>query len=336
MSKLITPIRTLTVVLFCTLLLSCETDDILPVIALSSSSESLSEADGSVTITATLNGTFSEDLNFNLNFSGSASVSEDYSASNNSITIPKGQLSGDITLNSIQDTMLEEPESIIVSLDASQILSEFSTSEIQINLQDDDVDTDGDGVFDNEDECPNVPGDALNNGCPFLGFLINEVLYDPPLGSSGDANNDGTRDPNEDEFIEFFNSGPELDMSGWTVSDASQLRHVFPTGTVVPVNGVLVLFGGGTPNGNFGGAIVQTASEGENINMNNAGDFVTIADADGNVVLTFDVEPLSNNPDESYTRFPDLTGEFVQHDQDIPEANGALYSPGTKIDGSSF
>jgi len=336
MSKLITPIRTLTVILFCTLILSCETDDILPVVELSSSSENLSEDNDSVTITATLNGTFSEDLNFNLNFSGSASLSEDFSTSNTNITIPKGQLSGNVTLNSIQDMTLEEPESIIVNLDASQVLSDFSTSEIQVNLLDDDVDTDMDGVFDNVDECPDTPGDLENNGCPFLGFLINEVLYDPPSGSSGDANNDGTRDPNEDEFIEFFNSGPELDMSGWTVSDASQLRHVFPAGTIVPVNGVLVLFGGGTPNGNFGGAIVQTASEGENINMNNSGDFVTLADADGNVVLTFDVEPLSNNPNESYTRFPDLTGEFVQHDQDIPEANGALYSPGTKIDGSSF
>jgi len=325
----------ISVVLICLFQFACTTDDILPVVALSSSSESLSEADGNVTITATLNGAFSEDLNFNLNFSGSANLSEDYSTSGNSITIPKGELSGDITLNSIQDTTLEEPESIIVSLDASQVLSEFSASEIQINLQDDDVDTDGDGVFDNEDECPNTPGDPLNSGCPFLGFLINEVLYDPPPGSSGDANNDGSRDPNEDEFIEFFNSGPELDMSGWTVSDASEVRHIFPQGTVVPVNGVLVLFGGGTPAGDFGGAIVQTGSESV-INMNNSGDFVTVADANGNVVLTFDVEPLSNNPNESYTRFPDLTGDFVQHDQDIPEANGALYSPGTKIDGNSF
>ncbi len=336
MSNLMTPFRTLIGILCCIFVLSCETDDILPVVELSSSNESLSEADGSVTITATLNGTFSQDLNFNLSFSGSADLSEDYDTSSSVITIPKGQLLGDIVLNSIQDTKLEEPESILLSLDASQVLSEFSTSEIQINLQDDDVDTDGDGVFDNEDECPNTPGDPLNNGCPFLGFLINEVLYDPASGSSGDANNDGTRDPNEDEFIEFFNSGPELDMSGWTVSDASQLRHVFPPNTVVPVNGVLVLFGGGNPNGTFDGAIVQTASEGENINMNNSGDFVTVADANGNVVLTFDVEPLSNNPNESYTRFPDLTGDFVQHDQDIEEANGALYSPGTKIDGSSF
>ena len=32
---------------------------------------------------------------------------------------------------------------------------------------------------------------------------MNEVLYDPPSGSIGDANGDGTRDPNEDEFVEW-------------------------------------------------------------------------------------------------------------------------------------
>ena len=190
------------------------------------------------------------------------------------------------------------------------------------------------GVLDAVDFCPDVAGSADNNGCPWLGFLINEVLYDPETGDEGDANGDGTRDANGDEFIEFFNSGPEMDMSGYSLSDASQIRHVFPAGTVVPLNGVLVLFGSGSPTGNFGGAVVQTASTGS-INMNNAGDFVTLQDTSGTIVLTFDVEPLSNNPNESYTRNPDLTGDFVQH-SGIEVANGALYSPGTMLDGSSF
>ena len=44
---------------------------------------------------------------------------------------------------------------------------------------------------------------------------------------------------------------------------------------------------------------------------------------------------LSNNPDESYTRNPDLTGEFEQH-AGIESASGALFSPGTKLNGTSF
>ena len=94
------------------------------------------------------------------------------------------------------------------------------------------------------------------------------------------------------------------------------------------------MFGGGNPTGSFGGALVQTASEGS-LNISNAGDIVTLKDNGDNVVLTFDVYPLSGNPNESYTRNPDLTGDFVQH-ASVDEANGALFSPGTKINGDSF
>jgi hypothetical protein len=69
--------------------------------------------------------------------------------------------------------------------------------------------------------------------------------------------------------------------------------------------------------------------------MNNNGDIVTVYDINEISILTFDVEPLSNNPNESYSRNPDITGEFEQH-AGISEANGALFSPGTRVDGSNF
>ena len=75
----------------------------------------------------------------------------------------------------------------------------------------------------------------------------------------------------------------------------------------------------------------QTSTSGD-LNLNNSGDILTILDNNGLVVLSFDIEPLSNNPNESYTRDPDLTGDFVQHGG----INGVLFSPGTKTDGSSF
>ncbi|MCA1752751.1 MAG: endonuclease, partial [Flavobacteriales bacterium] len=84
----------------------------------------------------------------------------------------------------------------------------------------------------------------------------------------------------------------------------------------------------------FGGAIVQTATEGQ-LNLNNAGDELIVEDADGNVIATFDINPLDGNPNEGYTRNPDIFGEFEKHST-IPEASGALYSPGTKLDGSNF
>ena len=324
----------LSISLLCLLSLSCSTEDILPAVELGLDASTLSEAGGELTLTATLNSDATESISLALIFGGTASENQDYSASSSAITIDSGMSSGTVTISAIQDIELESIETITVSVTSGSGVLLLSNSVIEIAMLDDDSDTDSDGVLDAVDSCPDVAGSADNNGCPWLGFLINEVLYDPETGDAGDANGDGTRDANGDEFIEFFNSGPEMDMSGYSLSDASQIRHVFPAGTVVPLNGVLVLFGSGSPTGNFGGAVVQTASTGS-INMNNAGDFVTLQDTSGTIVLTFDVEPLSNNPNESYTRNPDLTGDFVQH-SGIEVANGALYSPGTMLDGSSF
>ena len=324
----------LSISLLCLLNLSCTTEDILPAIELGIDSTTLSEAGGELTLSATLNSAAPEPISLALVFGGTASENQDYSSSSSVIFIDSGMSSGTVTISAIQDIEIESIETITVSVTSGGGVLLLSDSLIEIAMLDDDSDTDSDGVLDAVDSCPDVAGSSENNGCPWLGFLINEVLYDPEAGGAGDANGDGTRDANGDEFIEFFNSGPEIDMSGYTISDASQVRHVFPAGTVVSLNGVLVLFGGGTPTGNFGGAVVQTASTGS-INMNNAGDFVTLQDTSGTIVLTFDVEPLSNNPNESYTRNPDLTGEFVQH-SGVDAANGALYSPGTMLDGSSF
>lgn len=316
-------------------LMACDTDDVSPTLtSFSSTAMQFSEDGGSVTVTATLNASADQQINIPLIIGGTATLDVDYSISASQIVINSGSSTGSVTINAIQDNLIEGTETIELSLSAVNGISIISSVALTISLLDDDSDTDGDGITDAQDDCPEIVGPIENNGCPFLGFLINEVLYDPASDLSGDANGDGTRDPLEDEFIEFFNSGPELDISGYTISDAAQVRHTFPPGTVIPMNGVIVVFGGGNPTGNFGGAIVQTASEGQ-LNMNNAGDFVTVQDANSNVIATFDIALLSGNPDESYTRNPDLTGDFEQH-AGVPEANGALQSPGTKLNGASF
>jgi hypothetical protein len=313
---------------------SCTTDDILPALELTASDTNLSENEGSIEITAILNSRSSATVAVPLLISGTATEGVDFSVSATEITISNGQTSGSIIINGLQDRDIEGVENLNISLDSGAGFLVLSGSSLEIQILDDDTDTDNDGVLDSDDECVDVAGEIENNGCPFLGFLINEVNYDPASDAPGDANGDGIRSPLDDEFIEFFNSGLALDISGYTLSDADQIRHTFPAGTILPVNSVLVVFGGGTPTGSFGGAIVQTASEGQ-LNISNSGDFMTLADPSGDPVLTFDVEPLSNNPNESYTRNPDLTGEFEQH-AGLDGADGALFSPGTKLDGSSF
>ena len=333
-------IRLLFLLAFLFTLQSCDTDDIVPALTLTSSSNELSENQGMITITASLNSELNHDIAVPISFSGTATLNEDYVTTETSLIIPSGNSSGSLSISSMQDEDIEDIETIIISIEAQDDVIVLSTS-ITISILDDDSDSDGDGINDSDDDCPNEAGLPEYNGCSQPLLIINEVLYDPPSGIEGDANGDGIREAQEDEFIEFVNLGGTLDLSGYTVHDNAQERHVFPQGTIIPSGGVLVLFGGGNPTGAFGNAIVQTASAGI-LNMNNAGDFVTVYNSNGEVVLTFDVEPLSNNPDESYTRYPDLNLEpgddgilFYQH-AGIGEALGAFFSPGTKIDGTNF
>ena len=333
-------IRLLFLLAFLFTLQSCDTDDILPALTLTSSSNELSENQGMITITASLNSELDQEIAIPISFSGTATLNEDYVTTENSLIIPSGNSSGSLTISSMQDEDIEDIETIIISVENQDDVIVISSS-ITISILDDDSDSDGDGINDSDDDCPNEAGLPEYNGCSQPLLIINEVLYDPPSGIEGDANGDGTREAQEDEFIEFVNLGGTLDLSGYTVHDNAQERHVFPQGTIIPSGGVLVLFGGGNPTGAFGNAIVQTASAGI-LNMNNAGDFVTVYNTNGEVVLTFDIEPLSNNPDESYTRYPDLNLDpgadgilFYQH-AGIGEALGAFFSPGTKIDGTNF
>ena len=319
---------------------SCDTDDISPAVSLTASSSEISEDQGLTTITATLNSETNQEIIIPLTFSGTAIFGEDYISSESSLIISSGESSGSLSISSIQDNDIEEIESIIITIDSQGDII-LMTSSLTISILDDDADSDGDGINDSDDDCPNEAGVPEYNGCSQPLLMINEVLYDPPSGISGDANGDGTREAQEDEFIEFVNLGGTLDLSGYTVHDNAQERHIFPQGTVLPSGGVLVLFGGGNPTGAFGNAIVQTATNGI-LNMNNAGDFVTVYNPNGEVVLTFDIDPLSNNPDESYSRYPDLNTEpdsdgnlFYQH-ASIPDSGGTLFSPGTKVDGTNF
>ena len=107
-------------------------------------------------------------------------------------------------------------------------------------------------------------------------MAINEVLADPAPGAAGDANGDGIRDAAQDEFIEFVNvSGLDLDLSGLTLADDTAIRHSFPVGTIVPAGCGVVVFGGGSPTGVFGGSLVQTSSSGA-LGLNNGGDTISL------------------------------------------------------------
>lgn len=304
--------------------LSFTTAAFVPVnVTLSTDVTSISETGEVATVTATLSEVTDQDVSINLNLAGNATDITDYTASNSIITIPAGQLSESITLTANQDSDIEGTEMIDISIDQIINAVELSPQTITVSIIDDDVDTNGDGVSDR-------------------GFIINEVLFDPPSDLPGDANGDGTRSASEDEFIEFINDSDQpVDLSNYTLFDARNLetntpRHTFPPGTIIPPLGVYVLFGGGSPSGDFGNAQVAVSTTG-NINLTNGDDVITILDTQGNVFLTFDTQGegsgINFGADQSVTRSPDINGDFALH----TTANASLlYSPGKQASGANF
>jgi len=176
--------------------------------------------------------------------------------------------------------------------------------------------------------------DAADCPDPVPPVVINELHADPASGSSGDANNDGIRDGSEDEFVEIVNTGAgPLDISGWTLADGFSVRHTFPAGSVIQSQCAIVVFGGGVPMGEFGRATVQTASGGS-LGLNNGGDTVTLNGGVEDIVsVGYGGEGGDN---QSLTLDPDVTGSTLIKHTSAAGADGALYSPGTRVNGSQF
>jgi hypothetical protein len=308
----------ISLVLMCALF-GCQTEDVKPLpgtfeskVVLSADKLAISEDAGTLQLIATLSEAAASEVVVSLIYSGEATSGTDYSAAS-TITIAAGSLSTSITLDAIDDTEEEGIEKITIEISSiTGEANEDGEQSVTINLEDDDV-------------------------AATVQLVLNEILYDPSnSGLDGDANGDGAYAQSEDEFVELVNlSSQSLDISGFQLFDAESLgataNHTFPSGTILDPGKAIVVFGGGTPTGPFGGATLQTSTSGD-LNLNNAGDELILLDADGNELLRFDIEPLSNNPNESYTRSPDLTGDFEQHSAN----NTALFSPGTKTDGTSF
>lgn len=166
--------------------------------------------------------------------------------------------------------------------------------------------------------------------------LIHEVLYDPPSGvPTGDANGDGTRSSSEDEFIEIYNAGASpIDLSGWTLELDTGTLFTFPVATVLAPEMAVVVFGGGSPTGAFGGAQVFSAGGWSPVLSNSgSGGPIRLRTGGGVTVDSLDYSGFSDNPDASLTRDTDGTfSAFVEHDS----LGALLFSPGTKNGGTPF
>jgi hypothetical protein len=170
---------------------------------------------------------------------------------------------------------------------------------------------------------------------PVPTLVFNEIHADPD-SASGDANADGVVDVRDDEFEEIVNvTGSTVDLSGWMLNDLVGVHHTFPAGTFIDNECAIVVFGGGEPSGDFGGSLVQTASGGI-LSLNNGGDSLTLYDLGVSEVLSY-TYGSEGGDDQSLTRDPDIIGPdpLVKHST-ATGSGGALFSPGTRIDGVWF
>ncbi len=154
------------------------------------------------------------------------------------------------------------------------------------------------------------------------GVFINEVLLNEP-GSATSG-----------EFVELLNSGgTAVDLSGWTISDGTAVRHTFASGTSLAAGKAVVVFGGAAsiPAGLTNAVAASTGQ----LNLANSGDSVTVKNSAGTTVDTATFSSTLGGTDGvSANRSPDATSgaSFVLH----TTLSSLLASPGTRADGTAF
>jgi len=158
--------------------------------------------------------------------------------------------------------------------------------------------------------------------------FINEVMSNPGFG---DWNGDGAAAVADDEYLELVNPDSfQVDISGWTLSDAIAVRHVFAVGTILPAGGSIVVFGGG--NVSIAAGLATTASTGALV-LTNAGDSVFLDNATGmEDSVTFGPATAG----QSFNRYPDASAGAPLVLHAVVSGAGVNGSPGRRADLAQF
>ncbi|NEX18950.1 S8 family serine peptidase [Thiorhodococcus mannitoliphagus] len=203
-------------------------------LALSESSYSVDEDVATLDLTVSRTGGSSGDVSVDYaTADGSATAGLDYVATSGTLDLADGEVSGTITVTLLDDTLVEGDETF--SLDLSNAvgadLGAPDTALVSV-LDDDLIDSDGDGVTDAMDQCPNTPaGEAVDvDGCSDAqldadGDGVTDTLDQCPNTPSGETvDGDGC-------------SASQLDSDSDGVNDSLDLCPGTPTGTPVDADG---------------------------------------------------------------------------------------------------
>jgi hypothetical protein len=114
------------------------TDNDLPAIQLTTTKTQLTEDQDQAIVRAVLPTTVSQDVVVVLGFQGSATVDADYTRSAVQITIPAGELSGQITVDSVDDQLDEDNETIVIEVTSVTNAAEPTPQQVTLTIADDD------------------------------------------------------------------------------------------------------------------------------------------------------------------------------------------------------
>lgn len=112
--------------------------DASPKVSLSLASSSFDENGGTVHVMATTSNTVAENITVHLAFSGTATTA-DYSYSHNSIVIPAGNLSSDITLTGLDDSIFDPEETVLIEIESVANASENGFQQVEAVINDDEL-----------------------------------------------------------------------------------------------------------------------------------------------------------------------------------------------------
>ncbi|MEV7415618.1 lamin tail domain-containing protein [Streptomyces sp. NPDC089919] len=151
--------------------------------------------------------------------------------------------------------------------------------------------------------------------------MINEVLANEPGSNTAG------------EAVELVNTGSTAaDLTGWTLSDGSAVRHTFAAGTTLQPGKAITVFGASSA---IPAGITAVGASTGGLNLSNSGDTVTLRDSTGATVQSLSYTSGQANSDGvSINRNPDgsATGSWVKHDtiSSLPS------SPGRRADGTAY
>ncbi|HOW65278.1 MAG TPA: lamin tail domain-containing protein [Candidatus Paceibacterota bacterium] len=173
-------------------------------------------------------------------------------------------------------------------------------------------------------------------------LILTEFLANPSTDASSPRYNPlgrpipSQRPALEDEYLEWVNfGGAELDVSGWTIEDAQQLRHLFPSESRIPPLGAIVIYGGPKAEPLTGdGFLSRPASEGAaGLSLNNTGtEWIILRNANHQLIARMVYTDNDLSSESSLCRWPARDGAFIPHHQ----AGPLVASPGRTAEGKGF